>query len=90
MVLYTAYECLREQNIISVYCVKTPMRGEICSFTTLEFICSVFTVFLAVAQPHTGDAVPAWTGKVAFLALLPVGNWDEKQNRQSPPGISDD
>lgn len=66
------------------------MRGKICWFTTLEFICSVFAVFLAVAQPHTGDAVPAWTSEVAFLALLPMGNWDEQQNQVSPLSISND
>lgn len=66
------------------------MRGKISWFTTLEFICSVFTVFLAIAQPHTGDAVPTWTSKVAFFALLPVGNWDKQQNQVSPLSISSD
>ncbi len=66
------------------------MRGKICCFTTLEFICSVFAVFLAVAQPHAGDAVPTWTSKVAFFALLPMGNWDKQQNQVSPWSISSD
>ncbi|TNN88753.1 hypothetical protein EYF80_001085 [Liparis tanakae] len=38
-------------------------------------------VLLAVAQPHAGDAVPTRTSKVALLALLPVGNWEEQHNR---------
>lgn len=66
------------------------MRGKICWLTTLEFICSVFAVFLAVAQPHAGDAVPTWTSKVALLTLLPMGNWAKQQNQVSPLGISDD
>lgn len=66
------------------------MRGKICQFTTLEFICSVFTVFLAIAQPHARDAVSTWTSKVAFLALLPMGNWDEQQNQVSSLSISND
>lgn len=66
------------------------MGGKICWFTTLEFICSVFAVLLAVAQPNAGDAVPARTSKVALLALLPMGNYDAQQNQVSPLGVSDD
>lgn len=74
---------VREQNIILVYCAEALPRAEKkCWFTALEFVRSVLAVFLAVAQPHAGDAVPAWTGKVAFVALLPVGNW-ERTTKQS-------
>lgn len=66
------------------------MRGKFCWLTTLEFICSVFTVFLAVTQPNAGDAVPTWTSKVALLTLLPMGNWDKQQNQVSPVGFRDD
>jgi len=66
------------------------MRGKICSPTTLEFICSIFTVFLAIAQPNTRNAVPTWTSKVALLAFLPMRNWNIQQNQVSPVGILDE
>lgn len=64
------------------------MQDDICLFTTLEFICSIFTVFLTVAQPHAGDAVPTWTSEVAFLALLPMGDWEKQQNHAGPLALA--
>lgn len=80
----------RTKHHFSLLWRSSSMRGKICRFTTLEFICSVFAVFLAVTQPHAGDAVPTWTGKVAFLALLPMGNCHEQQNQVSLWGINND
>lgn len=42
--------------------------------TTLELICTIFTILLAITKPHTGDAVPAGAGEVAFCTFLPVGD----------------
>lgn len=50
-------------------------------FTTLEFIRSIFTVLLTIAEPHTGNAAPTWTSKVAFVTPLPMGNWESKKTR---------
>lgn len=57
------------------------MQDKICWFTTLEFICSILAVLLTVTQPHAGNAVATWTGKVSLFALLPVGNWEKQQSR---------
>lgn len=57
------------------------------SLTTLEFICSIFTVFLAITEPNTRNTVPTWTSKVAFLTLLPMGNWGIQQNQVITLGI---
>lgn len=50
------------------------MQDEKFLFTALELVRSVFTVLLTVTQPHAGDAVATWTGKVSLLALLAMGN----------------
>lgn len=42
--------------------------------TTLELICTIFTILLPITKPHAGDAVPAGTGEVAFCTFLPVGD----------------
>lgn len=41
--------------------------------TTLELICTIFTVLLPITEPHAGDTVPTGAGKMALLTPVPMG-----------------
>ncbi len=50
--------------------------------TTLELICTIFTILLPITKPHAGDAVPAGAGEVAFSTFLPVGDCGSQRKKR--------